>query len=277
MSRLGKLFTDLKSRSEAALVAFLVGGDPDAGRSFAFLEALVEGGADIIEVGFPFSDPLADGKVIQEGCQRALSTSTTPAQVLEMVKRLRERHEVAVVLFSCFNLLLQYGLEAFAKDATKVGADAVLVTDLPPEEGREWWEIAHKEGLDTIFLVSSTNRPERIREIANLSSGFIYGISRMGVTGARSELPADLPEFMGRLKGLTDLPIAVGFGISTPEHVKQVCAVADGAVVGTALVDLTTRSTPEELKDFVRSLKAATCAADEKGSRAQKRVSSGRK
>jgi tryptophan synthase alpha chain len=277
VSRLEKLFSDLQSRGEAALVAFLVAGDPGPEESLAFLEAAAEGGADVLEVGLPFSDPLADGRVIQEGCQRALAAGTTPAQVLEMVRRLRERHEVAVVIFSCYNLLLQFGLEDFAKQAASIGVDGVLVTDLPPEEGEEWWEIARKNGLDTIFLVSPTTRPERIRRIAELSRGFIYGISRMGVTGARAELPADLPEFAGRIRGLTGLPLAIGFGISTPEQVKQVCEIADGAVVGSALVEQARQVGPEKLKDFVASLKAATRLVRGKSKTAETRISSGRK
>jgi len=265
VSRLGKLFSFLQSRNEGALVAFLVAGDPNPEASFALLQAAAEGGADVLEVGLPFSDPLADGKVIQEGCQRALAAGTTPVQVLEMVRRLRERHQAAIVLFSCYNLLLQHGLEAFAEEAAKAGADGVLVTDLPPEEGEEWWGIAHKAGLDTIFLVSPTCRPERIRKIAQLSRGFIYGISRMGVTGARRELPADLPEFVQRVRALSDLPIAVGFGISTPAQVKQVCEIADGAVVGSALVEEAESGGPEQVREFVRTLKAATSrAGDEK-------------
>ena len=258
MSRLSELFPRLKSRHEAALVAFLVGGDPTPAASSAYLEAAAEGGADVIEVGLPFSDPLADGKVIQEGCQRALAAGTTPAQVLELVKGLRKRSEVAIVLFSCYNLLLQHGLKDFAADAAEAGADAVLVTDLPPEEGQEWWKIAHAKGLDTIFLVAPTSRPDRIRKIAELSSGFIYCISRLGVTGERAALPMDLSATVGRVRAASNLPIAVGFGLASPAQVAQVCKVADGAVVGSALVDKAKTQSPAELGKFVRALKAAT-------------------
>lgn len=257
MGRLGERFARLKSRNEAALVAFLVAGDPDPENSLACMNAVVEGGADVLEVGLPFSDPLADGKVIQQGCQRALAAGVTPKQVLELVSQVRSRHAVGIVLFSCYNLLLQHGLQAFADDAVRAGADGVLVTDLPPEEGQEWWRIAQGAGLDTIFLVAPTTPPERISKIAQLSSGFIYGISRRGVTGARADLPADLPEFAARVRAATDLPLAIGFGISTPEQARQVCAVADGAVVGSALVERAGAG-PEALREFVGILKAAT-------------------
>ena len=261
MSRLEGIFAQLRSRREAALVAFLVAGDPEPATSQALLSAVADGGADILEIGLPFSDPLADGKTIQDGCQRALTAGMTPAQVLEQVKELRRGHEIGIVLFSCYNLILQYGLAAFASDAAAAGADGVLVTDLPPEEAADWLSVARAAGLETIFLVAPTTDDARLAQIAAVSSGFLYAVSRMGVTGARTELPADLPDFVGRIRAQGPLPLAVGFGISTPDQVRQVCSVADGAVVGSALVQVAQQG-PTALRDFVRSLKQATCSPD---------------
>jgi tryptophan synthase alpha chain len=257
-SRIESIFSTLRAKREAALVAFLVAGDPDLARSYDALSAVCAGGADIIELGLPFSDPLADGKVIQEGCQRALATGTTPTDVLDLVRGLRRQYDTGIILFSCYNLILQYGLQAFADDAVTAGADGVLVTDLPPEEGRTWWDTAHLAGLATILLVAPTSQPERISQIAAVSSGFVYCVSRMGVTGAQQELPPDLPDIVARIRAATNLSICVGFGIATPQQVRQVCTIAAGAVVGSALVDKAHTSSPQELTEFVRSLKNAT-------------------
>jgi tryptophan synthase alpha chain len=258
MSSLSALFSELKTKNEAALVTFLVAGDPDLETSFANFQALAEGGADIIELGLPFSDPLADGKVIQEACQRALAHNTTPEQTLTLVRKLREKHSTGIVLFSCFNLLQQYGLEAFAAQAADAGVDGILVTDLPPEEAADWLKIAGKHELDTIFLLAPTSRPERISQIAESCTGFLYCISRMGVTGTKEELPTYLSDYLAKVRALTNLPLGVGFGISTPEQVRQISQIAEAVVIGSALVEKARQSTPQQLTQFVRSLKTAT-------------------
>jgi len=258
MSRLDAIFAELKAKNETALVAFLVAGDPDLEASLANFQALSEGGADIIEIGFPFSDPLADGKVIQEACQRSLVHNTTPEQALTLVRKIREKYSTGIIVFSCYNLLLKFGLEAFAAQASEAGVDGVLVTDLPPEEASEWLKIAKKHSLDTIFLLAPTSRLERIRQIAESCSGFLYCISRMGVTGAKTGLPTYLPDYLAKIRAITNLPIGVGFGISTPAQVEQISQIADAVVIGSALVEKARQTTPQQLAQFVRSLKTAT-------------------
>jgi tryptophan synthase alpha chain len=219
--------------------------------------------ADIIELGVPFSDPLADGPAIQAASQRALGVGVTPDDVLAMAAELRRRRDLPIVLMTCYNPICQFGLRQFAGESAKAGVDGIIATDLPPEEADEWVAAARDHGIDTVFLLAPNSPMSRVKKVVDLATGFVYCVSRMGVTGARAELPADLKAFVLRVRGETTKPIAVGFGISRPEHVAEVCQVADGAVVGSALVSLIERERSSaglarSVRALVADLKAAT-------------------
>lgn len=218
------------------LVAYITAGDPSLEATYKFVLALAAAGADIIELGVPFSDPLADGPTIQRASERALKSGTTLAGVLDFVRRIRRSSDVPLVLFSYYNPILQMGLEKFAAAAARAGADGVLATDLTPEESEEYRRILHSHHLDTIFLAAPTSSDERLQKIAACSSGFLYLISRTGVTGAKDSLSDELPALLRRVHKFTNLPVAVGFGISLPGHVSVLGGLADAAVVGSALV-----------------------------------------
>jgi tryptophan synthase alpha chain len=235
-SRISKRFAELRARGELGIVAYIVAGDPSLDASLKYVLALAEAGADVIELGVPFSDPLADGPTIQRGAERALRAGATLAGVLELVRRIRESSQVSIVVFSYYNPILQMGLEKFASSAASAGADGVLVTDLTPEESEDYRRILAAHHLDTIFLGAPTSTDERLAKIAACSSGFLYLISRTGVTGAKDALPDDLPALLRRARAVTRLPIAVGFGISLPGHASVLGGLADAAVVGSALV-----------------------------------------
>lgn len=235
-TRISKRFAELRASGELGIVAYITAGDPSLDASLKFVRALAEAGADVIELGVPFSDPLADGPTIQRASERALRSGTTLAGVLNLVRRIREFSQVPLVLFSYYNPILQMGLERFASSAASAGADGVLATDLTPEESEDYRRILGVHHLDTIFLGAPTSTDERLAKIAACSSGFLYLISRTGVTGAKDALPDDLPALIRRTRGVTQLPIAVGFGISLPGHVSVLGGLADAAVVGSALV-----------------------------------------
>jgi tryptophan synthase alpha chain len=235
-TRISKRFAELRTSGELGIVAYITAGDPSLDATLRFVLALAEAGADVIELGVPFSDPLADGPTIQRASERALKSGTTLAGVLELVRRIRQSSQVPLVLFSYYNPILQMGLEKFASAATSAGADGVLATDLTPEESDDYRHILAAHHLDTIFLGAPTSTNERLAKIAACSSGFLYLISRTGVTGAKDALPDDLPSLLRRARSVTQLPIAVGFGISLPSHVSVLGGLADAAVVGSALV-----------------------------------------
>ena len=218
------------------LVAYITVGDPSLEASERIVLAAAEAGADVIELGVPFSDPVADGPTIQRASERALRSGTTLAGVIELVSRLRPQTDVPLMLFSYFNPILQMGVDRFADAAAKAGTDGVLVTDLTPEEAGEYRAAIQARELDTIFLAAPTSTDERLAKIAECSSGFLYLISRTGVTGTRESLPEDLPSLARRARRFTKLPLAVGFGISQPAHVTVLGGIADAAVVGSALV-----------------------------------------
>jgi tryptophan synthase alpha chain len=236
-TRITQRFAELRRAGELGIVAYITAGDPSLAATEGIVLALAEAGADVIELGVPFSDPLADGPTIQRASERALRAGTTLAGVLDLVKRIRAKSEVPLVLFSYFNPILQMGLEKFAAAAALAGADGVLATDLTPEEAGEYRRALHAHGLDTIFLGAPTSTDARLKLIAEASSGFLYLISRTGVTGARESLPEDLPSLVRRTRAVTSLPIAVGFGISQPGHVSVLGGLVDAAVVGSALVE----------------------------------------
>jgi tryptophan synthase alpha chain len=235
-TRISRRFTELRAAGELGIVAYITAGDPSLDATLKFVLALADAGADVIELGVPFSDPLADGPTIQRASERALKAGASLARVLELVRRIRERSQVPLVLFTYFNPVLQMGLEKFAAAAAQAGADGVLVTDLTPEESEDYRRIIHAQNLDTVFLAAPTSDDERLQKISACSSGFLYLISRTGVTGAKDSLPDDLPGLLRRIRHFTELPVAVGFGISLPGHVSLLGGLADAAVVGSTLV-----------------------------------------
>ncbi len=261
MTPLAQKFADLRARGEKALVLFVTAGDPPLAELPAILEALAEGGADVIEVGIPFSDPFGEGPTIQASSQRALDAGATPHLILEAVQKANV--EIPIVTMGYYNPVLRYGLEKFARDSAAAGVSGTIVSDLVPDEADAWCEASQLANLDTIFLVAPTSTAERIRDVAKKSTGFVYVVSRTGVTGAENSVPTDIADLVGRVRALTDRPVCVGFGISTPEHVRLVCKVADGAVVGSALVQNIFQmwnggAGRAAIVDFVQELKAAT-------------------
>ena len=234
--RIGRRFRALSEAGELGLVAYITAGDPSLDATEKIVLAAAEAGADVIELGVPFSDPVADGPTIQRASERALRSGTTLAGVIDLARRIRAHTDVPLVLFSYFNPILQMGIEKFAAAASGAGADGVLVTDLTPEEAGEYRAAMHAHGLDTIFLAAPTSTDARLALIAECTSGFLYLISRTGVTGERTALPEDLPALARRVRRFTKLPLAVGFGISSPEHVSVLGGIADAAIVGSALV-----------------------------------------
>ncbi len=258
MGRIGERFAKRRAERRPAFVAFLTAGDPSLGRTVEAAVELQAAGADVLELGVPFSDPLADGPVIQRASERALARGVTLSRVLDAVRAIRARCDLPLLLFSYYNPLLRYGLDRLAREAKDVGADGVLVTDLPPEEAGEWIAAARGSGLDTVFLASPTSPAERLRQVAEASRGFVYAISRTGVTGERQALSEDARPLVARLRALTDVPVALGFGIGAPEQVRDAAAVADGVVVGSALVRFLEEHPEGDLGARVRWLTSTT-------------------
>jgi tryptophan synthase alpha chain len=236
MNRIDAHFSRLRATGRKAFVPYITAGDPTLARTRQLILALADAGADVIELGVPFSDPLADGKTNQASAERALLQHVTLAQVIALVADVRTAVSTPIVFYSYANLLCQYGFAKFARDAAAAGVDGVLVLDMPPEESAELHAALQAERLHMIFLVAPTSTPERIRMICARAGGFIYYVSRTGVTGERSDVAVDLREHIALIRACTTLPIAVGFGISTPAQVAEIAAVADGVVVGSALV-----------------------------------------
>jgi tryptophan synthase alpha chain len=260
-SRLDATFERLRARGERALLAYIMAGDPSLAETERLVIEAERRGADVIELGVPFSDPLADGPVIQRADVRALAAGTTLPRVLEMVASLRTRVRVPLVLMTYYNPILAFGLEAFARTAVGAGADGVIVPDLPHEEAGPLRAETERAGLATILLVAPTSTPARVKAIARLSRGFVYVVSVTGVTGARRELPPDLGAQIRTLRLLTTKPVCVGFGVSTPEQVAAVGRLADGVIVGAAIVRAIeehsgTSALVEKVGDFIASLKA---------------------
>ena len=237
MSRIAEAFAGLKREGKRGLIPFITAGDPDLETTGQLLVELAEAGATVIELGVPFSDPVADGPVIQRASERALRHGFGLGEVLDVVARARDAMRgVPVVLFSYYNPLLQYGAERLSLEAARAGVDGVLATDLVPEEAAEFHARLKAHDLDMIFLVAPTSGDARLRLVAERASGFIYAVSRAGVTGARADLSAEAERLVARVRRVSGLPVAVGFGISTPAQVAAVWRYADGAVVGSALV-----------------------------------------
>lgn len=261
-NRIRAAFRNARKEGRPAFIPYITGGDPDLETTSRLIRELDRLGADMIEIGVPFSDPVADGIVNQKAAERALLGGTTLTAILGMVKRLREEVDAGLVLFTYFNPVHRFGVEAFARAAADAGIDAVLAVDLPPEEGDEYRGSLNQRGVETVFLLAPTSSPERIKRIAGVSTGFLYYVSRTGVTGTSDRLDGDLLGSLRRLRAAVKLPIAVGFGISRPEHIAALRDAADGVVVGSAIVRLIGEggSTGEILKrvgDFVRWLQPA--------------------
>jgi len=258
--RITKGFSRLKG--EGALIAYLMAGDPSPERSLDFLRAAARGGADLLELGLPFSDPVADGPTIQAAGLRALKAGTTPKTTLELAAALRQDTDIPILIMSYYNPILRMGEESFCQRAAACGVDGLIVPDLPPEEAAPLAHAAEKEGLTLVFLATPETGEERIRTIAQRTRGFLYLVGRYGTTGARGHLAPETIPLIRRMRGaLPDgLPLAVGFGLSRPEHVRQVLSAgADGAVVGSCLVEkVAAGASPEELFALVQELKGAT-------------------
>jgi tryptophan synthase alpha chain len=238
MSRLARTFESIRRRGRGGLVTYLTAGDPDGDRSVALLVAVARAGADVIEIGVPFSDPLADGPVIQRASERALAAGMSLRGVLDVVRRVRAEVDTPIVLFTYANPVVRMEPATFARTAADAGVDGVLILDYPIEEAGPMRTTLVDAGLDPIFLISPTTNADRIRRSAEAGRGFLYVISRLGVTGARESLSDGVDELMERVRGASDLPVALGFGISHPDHVARACKVADAAVVGSALVNV---------------------------------------
>jgi tryptophan synthase alpha chain len=257
MGRIGDRFARRRAEERPAFVPFLTAGDPSLDRTVDAAVELEKAGADVLELGVPFSDPLADGPVIQRSSERALARGVTLEAVLGVVRRIRQKSELPLLLFSYYNPLLQRGLERLAREAAEAGVDGVLVTDLPPEEADEWLAAAHGAELDTVFLAAPTSPEKRLQRVAAASRGFVYAISRTGVTGERRALSDEAAPLVERLRRLTDVPAALGFGLSTPEQVAEAAKVADGVVVGSALVRFLEEQPEGDLGAQVRWLTSA--------------------
>ncbi len=236
MMRIGQRFEDLRKVGRTGFVAYITAGDPDLNTTHQVVLELDRQGVDVLELGVPFSDPLADGPVIQEASQRALAAGATLEGVLSMVADVRAETEIPIVLFTYYNPIHRYGVERFVKRAADVGVDGVLMLDLPPEEGGDYKAQMDVHGLDTIFLVTPTTRDDRMKLIASHTRGFVYYVSRTGVTGERDSLADEIQNKVSAICRYTDMPVAVGFGISTPEHVSEIARYADAVVVGSAIV-----------------------------------------
>jgi len=260
MTRIGKLFESLKRDSRKGLIAYLTAGDPSPDRTPALVEAMVRGGADLIELGVPFSDPIADGPVIQRAGYRALQAGTTLACVVEIARQIRAASEVPLLLFTYLNPVLRYGLERLAADAQAAGIDGCLLTDASVEEAHEYTGAMHRHGLDTVFLAAPTSTPRRLKLVAEYSTGFVYLVSRTGVTGERDSLSNAVAPLVSDMRAATDLPLAVGFGISRPEHVAELGKLVEAVVVGSAFVRLIEQNADNpsleiQLESFTRELK----------------------
>jgi tryptophan synthase alpha chain len=238
MSRLAQAFARARAQDRAAFVAYLCAGDPDFDTSLAACRTLLASGVDILELGVPFSDPLADGLTNQLAAQRALESGMTAARVFELVRRLRETSETPIIFYTYYNLVFSNGVDAYVRAAKAAGVDGMLTLDLPPEEAGEVVAACRDHGLDTVFIVAPTTPESRIPVIAAAATGFIYYVSREGVTGVRDQVAGNIPEAVARIRRHTPLPVAVGFGLSTRDQVAQVAALADGVVVGSALVNV---------------------------------------
>lgn len=235
MTRIAETFAALRSRGEVALIPYITAGDPDLDTTFRLVHEIARQGADLIELGVPFSDPMADGPTHQRAAERALRSGTSLARVLDLVQNLRQTLSVPLILFTYYNPVFRYGGERFARDARQAGVNGILCVDLPPEEANELKRETDRQDLDLIFLLAPTSSLSRVRTVLTRARGFVYYVAVTGVTGARTTLPPDLSEMVRRIRAISPVPVGVGFGISSPEQAAQVASVADAVIVGSAL------------------------------------------
>ena len=255
-TRIESLFRTLKSQQRAALIAYVTAGDPTPERTPGIVAALERGGVDLIELGMPFSDPIADGPVIQAGAERALKAGTTLHKVLDIARTVRETSQIPLLLFTYLNPAMRYGFEKLGVDAKAAAIDGCLLTDLSVEEAEPYVKAIRAIGLDTVFLAAPTSTAERLKLVAQYSTGFVYLVSRTGVTGEQAALSDSLKPLVQAMRAITTLPLAAGFGISTPEQAGAVAKIADGVVVGSAFVRLIANQAPDrEIESFARSLR----------------------
>ncbi len=262
MSRIAETFANLKREGATAIIPYVMCGDPDVATTLAVVPALIAGGADLVELGVPFSDPIAEGPTIQRAAERALASHTSLADCLGVAQQLRDQGVAApLLLMGYYNPIHHYGIVRFAEHAAAAGVDGVIVPDLPPEEAEELTTALKAKELDLIFLLTPTSTDERITRVCKLASGFIYCVSLLGVTGARTEFSASVGSLVERIHQHTDLPIAIGFGISRPEHIAAASAIADGAVIGSALIDRLTAAPASDRanagREYIAELKTA--------------------
>lgn len=261
-TRIGGSFAHCKAEGRSAFIAYITAGDPTPSHTVPLVLALERGGADIVELGVPFSDPIADGPAIQRASERALRAGMTVPLLLETVQEIRRHSQIPLVLFSYLNPLLRFGFEALAGRAADAGVDGVLLTDLSVEEAERPVSVLRAHGLDTVFLAAPTSTDRRLRLVAEHSSGFVYLVSRTGVTGERTSLSESVKPLVRHMREQTALPLAVGFGISSPKQVAEVAAIADGVAVGSAIVNCIARESAapgvvSKLEDFTRELTKA--------------------
>ncbi len=255
MSRISNTFKKLRGNGDKALIPYIMAGDPSLDATRRFVMDLEASGADIIELGVPFSDPLADGPVIQQAAERSLLNGTTLKKVLGLVKEIRRESEIPLVLMTYFNPVFKYGNERFIKDAVKAGVDGVIIPDLIPDEARDFIHLARESKLDTIFLLAPTSTQARINKVAKAATGFIYYVSITGITGAALTFGKQMKENINLLRSTTKKPVAAGFGISNPEDASMVSKLADGVIVGSAIVKLIAQG--KGIKGFVKNLRKA--------------------
>lgn len=266
MPRLPKTFERLRQSNERAFIPFVTAGDPDLSTTKKLLLAYAEAGADIIEIGIPFTDPLADGPTIQRASERALAVGTTMDDALDLIADIRRECEVPLVPMTYINPVFQIGYEEFARRASQAGADGVIISDLPPEEGGEWIEAGANFNLGTVFLVAPTSDQARLQAVSKAASGFVYAVARLGVTGARSDVPPEIGGLVSRIHAHTQTPVCAGFGFSSPEQIRRTCETTqvDGIVVASALIDCFEKAagSPDErvaeAAKMARELKEAT-------------------
>ncbi len=259
MNRIDELFTRKRRKGQRSLIIYLTAGYPSMEMSETLINVLTDAGLDMLELGVPFSDPIADGPTIQKSSAHSLEQGTTLKKILDMVPRIRQRTQMPIVLFSAFNPLLKYGLETLVKQAADIGIDGFIAPDLPPEEAGEFMQLCQAKNLKLVFLIAPTTSEARKHLIADKSTGFIYYVSTKGVTGARDQLSRDLQAQLRQITTYTDMPVAVGFGISKPEHVKMVVSFADAVVVGSALINVIEQHAnrhdlPTEVRRFIEWL-----------------------
>lgn len=255
MNKIAEVFKKLKKANKKALIPYIMAGDPNLDATKAFISELEIAGADIIEVGVPFTDPLADGPTIQRASERALDQGVTLRKVLTLVNEIREHIKIPLVLMTYYNPVFKFGIEAFVKEAVRVGVNGVIVPDLIPDEADDFIHSAKKYRLDTIFLLAPTSTEERIKKVARASTGFIYYVSITGITGARLSMDETMKNTLNLIKTLTKKPIAIGFGVSNPEEASRVATLADGVIIGSAIVKLISEG--KDIKNFVKSLREA--------------------